>query len=332
MHILVGDIGGTKTSLAIYAPGSDVHTLLATATYPSAAYPSLEIMAHMFMRQRGLSVTSAVFGVAGPVVAGETKITQLPWQMSEAGLAASLGLRCARLLNDLEAIAHAIPVLGPTDTHDLTMIESGPHGPIGVVAPGTGLGEAFLLWRGAGYDAFPSEGGHCDFAPASAVECDLLKHLLRDFEGHVSYERVCSGRGLPNIYAFMRAMGKAETPAVSREILAADDPTPVIVGYALRADGPCPLCNATLDMFASILAAQAGNLALTIMATGGIYLGGGIPPRILPVLQRPAFLQVFQNKGRLSGLMARVPVRVITNSGAALLGAARVGLMQSDAC
>jgi glucokinase len=266
--------------------------------------------------------------VAGPVVAGEARITNLPWVMHEEQLRKALHLRSVSLLNDLEAIAYAVPALQPDDLHTLNAGQPEPHGTLGVIAPGTGLGEAFLTWQTTHYRAHPSEGGHADFAPTTRSELDLLRYLL-DRLDHVSYERVCSGKGLPNIYGFLKDSGFAPEPSwLAAQLAAADDPTPIIVNVAVDAAArpagqpPCTLCEATVDMFVSILGAQAGNLALTMMATGGIFVGGGIPPRILAALEQPRFMEAFRHKGRFVDLLNRVPVHVILNPRAALLGAA----------
>jgi len=322
MAYLAGDIGGTKTLLALYASAQDLHHPLAERSYPSSEYDSLEACVRAFLAETGASVEAAAFGVAGPVIRGAARITNLTWQMNEADLAVAAGARAVRLLNDLESIANAIPVLQPTDVVQLNDVQPDPQGAIGVVAPGTGLGEAFLVHEAGGYRARPSEGGHCDFAPNTELEIEMLRFLLPVFDGHVSYERVCSGIGIPNIYNFMKWSGYAELHEIETQLAAAKDPTPVIMTNAMS-DAPSPRCKATLDMFCSVLAAQAGNLALTVMATGGLYLGGGIPPRILPALQRGSFLQSFLNKGRLRSLMERVPLRVIVNARAGLIGAAR---------
>ena len=304
---------------------------LAETSYPSAQYDSLDDVVRAFLQSTGATVETAAFGVAGPVIDGTAQITNLPWRMSESGLARSSGARAVKLLNDLESIANAIPVLADEDIVKLNAIEPTAHGAIGVVAPGTGLGEAFLVATTAGgtatasYRAFPSEGGHCDFAPNTDLEIEMLRYLLPIFDGHVSYERVCSGIGIPNIYNFMKWSGYAELPEIERELASAKDATPVIMSHAMS-DAPSPRCKATLDMFCSVLAAQAGNLALTVMATGGLYLGGGIPPRILPALRRGSFLQSFLSKGRLRSLMEQIPLRVIVNAKAGLLGAARVAM------
>ncbi len=332
--LLAGDIGGTKTTLAIYTPESGPHTQVAEATLPSARYASLEDLVKDFLGTVTLPspVDTACFGVAGPVVAGRARITNLPWVMDEAHLRDALGISSVRLLNDLDALAHAIPILQPDALYTLNEGEPDPAGALAVIAPGTGLGEAFLTRDGSRYYTHASEGGHADFAPSTRLELDLLSYLLDRFD-HVSYERVCSGHGLPNIYAYLRDSGYAvESPALAAELAASSDHTPVIVNAALAAredngtDAVRDLCVATVHTFVSILGAQAGNLALTMMATGGVYLGGGIPPRILPLLTRDRFMTAFQNKGRFAELLNRIPVYVILNPKAALLGAADCGL------
>jgi len=228
-----------------------------------------------------------------------------------------------QLLNDLEALAHAVPFLEPSDIHTLYKGEPDPNGNIAVVAPGTGLGETFLTRMGSRYRVHASEGGHADFAPTDPVQLEMLRYLHERF-GHVSFERVGSGRGLPNIYAYLKESGYADEPAWLAERLAsAEDPTPVIVEAALDEGSPCALCTATLDTFVSILGAEAGNLALKVLATGGVYLGGGIPPRILPALKGERFLQSFRSKGRISDVLERIPVHVIVAPDVPLMGAAR---------
>jgi glucokinase len=326
--LLAGDLGGTKTNLAVYSTAAGLQAPLVEATFASAQYASLEALVGEFMSRLDVRPDRACFGVAGPVVAGQAHITNLPWIMSEDALAASLGLRTVRLINDLDAIAHAVPLLERADLHTLNQGKPLPGGAIGVIAPGTGLGEAFLIWNGERYQPHPSEGGHADFAPTSPVEVDLLRYL-QERHGHVSFERVCSGHGLPNIYAFLRDSGRApEPPWLAEHLTSAVDPAPTIVNLALQPDAPA-LCAQTLDVFVSILGAEAGNLALKVMATGGLYVGGGIPPRIVAALERGAFMQSFSRKGRFTDLLSAVPVHVILTPKAALLGAARHGFEEN---
>ena len=326
--ILAGDIGGTKTHLAIFSSGKGLNTPMAEAVFPSGDYAGLESIVREFLSRcgNGINVDLASFGVAGPVIEGRAKITNLPWMLDQSALAEALGFSSVHLQNDLAACACAVPWL---KTGDLLTLNDGvptPEGVIAIVAPGTGLGEAYLTWDGSGYRAQPSEGGHTDFAPANSLEEGLLHHLRKRFD-HVSYEHVCSGMGLQNIYHYLKDSGYAEEPDWFTDILmAADDPVPVIIKTALNVDNSCTLCQATLNLFVSVLGAEAGNTALKMMASGGVYLGGGIPPRIVPELQKGLFMDAFRSKGRMSGLLETIPVHVIMNPRAALLGAASYGM------
>jgi len=329
MLLLAGDIGATKTELAVFSSQAG-RTPLAAAAFPSAAYSGLEALVGEFLAQVRLPVEHAVFGVAGPVLEGRVSATNLPWEMEEVRLQAALGLRSVRLINDLEAMAWAIPHLEAADLYTLNPGRPAPGGTIAVIAPGTGLGEAFLTWDGTRYRPYPSEGGHADFAPRSPLEADLWHYLHGRF-GHVSYERLCSGRGLPNIYAFLKESGRASEPAwLTTRLRAVEDPTPVLIEAALGVRR-CEICVTALELFVSILGAEAGNLALKVLARGGVYLGGGIPPRILPALQQENFLEAFRSKGRMEGLLARIPVHVILNPRTGLLGAAFRGLEEMAA-
>lgn len=324
--LLAGDIGGTKTTLAVISREAGPRAPLIEATFPSARYSSLEALVREFLSHVTERVDRAIFGVAGPVVAGRAKITNLTWLMDEVKLQDALHLSSVRLLNDLAAIAHAVPILELSDLHTLSVGKPEAQGTLAVIAPGTGLGQAFLVWDGARYRAYASEGGHVDFAPTNALEMELLRYLLQCFE-HVSYERVGSGMGLSNIYRFLKESGYAKEPAwLEGQLASAEDPTLVIVSAALNEQKPCALCAATLEIFVSILGKAAGNWALTVLATGGVYLGGGIPPYILPALKSERFINAFKSKGRMSDLMTCIPVHVILNSKAALLGAACHGL------
>jgi glucokinase len=298
---------------------------LARAQYPSADYVSLEVMAAEFLATTHFTVDTACFAVAGPVIEGQAKVTNLSWVTSVTGVAAALHLRAVRLLNDLEAIAIAVPALDPTDVLVLNDGRATQFGPIAVIAPGTGLGEAFLTWDGTRYQAQPSEGGHADFAPTDDLQIELLRFLLRRFH-HVSVERVCSGIGIPNIYDFLRDTAYAvEPPELAAQLAAAEDRTPIIMNTALDAPTGNSLCTTTLELFVSILGAEASNLALKVLATGGVYVAGGIPPRILPALQSGLFMKAFRNKGRFSELLGSIPVRMIVEP-AGIMGAALYGL------
>jgi glucokinase len=326
--LLAGDIGATKARLAIFSPERGARAPLSEATFPSLRFPNLESLVRQFLAQADVRVERATFGVAGPVVGGRATITNLSWVIDKTELQSGLNLSSVRLLNDLEAIGYGVPLLDAEDLHTLNVGQAVPRGAIAVIAPGTGLGEAFLTWNGTRYQSHATEGGHTDFAPTDARQTGLLSYLLERFD-HVSYERVCSGMGLPNIYAYLKDSGYAEEPAwLAEDLASADDPTPVIVTAALDSQERCDLCVATLDVFVSILGAEAGNLALKVLATGGVYLGGGIPPRILSALEERRFIESFRSKGRFSELMSRLPVHVILNPKVALLGAACHGLEQ----
>jgi len=323
--LLAGDIGGTKTDLAIYSTETGPRAPLVQAEFHSGHYPSLEAIVREFLATVTYPVESACFDVAGPVLAGRAKITNLPWIIDEQVLKDDLGLKSVQLLNDLEAVARAVPVLEPDDLVTINPGEPMAGGTIAVIAPGTGLGEAFLTWDGTAYKACPSEGGHADFAPGDAIQTGLLEYL-RVRDGHVSIERVCSGYGIPNIYDYLRDTGYApENQEIARRLAMATDRTPVIMQAALDPAESCVLCAETLDIFVAVLGAEAGNMALKVLATGGVYLGGGIPKRIIPALQTGRFMDAFQRKGRLGEVLAHIPIHVITRQ-AALIGAATCAL------
>jgi len=320
--LLAGDIGGTKTSLALYSPERGL-TPLREATFQSAVFPSLEAVVQAFLAEDPAPVETAVFGVAGPVLEGEATVTNLPWVIREATLEQVVGLRKATLLNDLESTAYGVPHLSPADMHTLNDVPPR-SGTKGVIAAGTGLGEAVLFYHDGHYQVLASEGGHTDFGPQTPFEIGLLRHLMSRFD-HVSYERICSGIGLPNLYAYIWETHMAGDPRAEAEAHhRAPEPTRVIIQKALS--GESELCMEALHAFVSILGAEAGNLALKVMASGGIYLGGGIPPRILPLLKDGTFMAAFVRKGRFSKMLSQWPVYIILKADTALLGAAAYGL------
>lgn len=322
-YMLAGDIGGTKTILGLYRAGSSPRKPLKQTRYTSQNYASLGGIISEFLSDCARPLYRASFGVAGPVLNEHAHITNLPWVIEERELESQIKAP-VYLLNDLTATAYAIPHLESEDFAILNPGKRSSHQTLGVVAPGTGLGEAFLVWTGRRYHPLGSEGGHVDFAPSDSLQMELLEYL-QEIYGHVSYERVCSGSGLPNIYAFLKDSGKYHEPAwLKTTISQAADPTPVIVNAAI--DGKAKICKAVLDLFASILGNEAGNFALKILATGGMYLAGGIPPRILPWLQKSEFMKAFSQKGRFTEMLQAVPVQVILNSETALIGAACYGL------
>lgn len=325
--LLAGDIGGTKTALALYDPEQGPHEPLRQRAFPSQRYGSLAEIVGVFLGDDADAVAQFTVGVAGPVHEGRVEITNLPWVIEHDVLQAAIGGIPTHILNDLEVIAHSIGALDAGDLHTLSRGDPEPEANLAVVAPGTGLGEAFLTYDGGRYWPQASEGGHVDFAPTDAVQRALLEYLAGRF-GRVSYERVCSGIGIPNIYDFLRDTRRAEAPAALEAALAnAGDRTPGIIANAMG-DDPHDICRMTLDLFVSILGSEAGNLTLKVMALGGVYLGGGIPPRILPALRQRRFIHAFRDKGRLSDLLSDVPVYVIANPDAPLIGAASYGLAQ----
>lgn len=324
--LLAGDVGGTKTVLALVEEGDLGARIVAEAVFPSREYASLEAVVAAFRVSHGDPVSRAAFSVAGPVIGGEAHITNLPWCLEEARLAGELGVADVLLVNDLQATAYAIPHLRPDQVTTLLGGAGDPDGVRAVVAVGTGLGEAMLVPAAHGFVALPTEGGHTDFAPRGALQRRLLAHLERTHQ-HVSYERVCSGNGIATLYRFLAARATTPPPpALAARLAAGGDVTPALVEAGMDPSGECSTCRRTLLLLAAILGQEAGNAALRGLATGGVYLGGGIPPRILPVLRGRAFREGFLRKGPMSRLMDDIPVHVILEPRAALLGAARYGL------
>mgnify|MGYP001817052948 CR=1 FL=1 len=326
MHILTGDIGGTNTRLAMmeYADGRACVT--EKLTFPSESYASLgEIVNEFLARRPKLQPQAAAFGVAGPVAQGVSRITNLPWVISAEGLAEQLGLQTVQLLNDLEALAWGIDTLRPENMVALQTGSSDPAGNRAVIAAGTGLGEAGLCWDGKLHIPFATEGGHADFAPATERDWRFYGFLKNRFE-HVSWERVVSGAGLVHLFEFLLQESGTAVPAWFED--PAQDSAACITRDALS--GSDPLCAEALHWFAHLYGAEAGNLALKMKATGGLYLGGGIAPKILPALQDGRFLGAFLDKGRMRGLVEGMPVRVICNEQVSLQGLARVAALRAQ--
>jgi glucokinase len=322
--LLAGDIGGTKSRLAILTDGGSPRAPLKEEVLPSDRFGGVEALIREFLRRTGLKADRACLAIAGPVINGRAAVTNLPWIADAEMILRSLGFRSVRLLNDLAATARAVPLLEPTELHTLSPGEPAAGGAIAVIAPGTGLGEAFLTWEGRRYREHASEGGHADFAPGSPLETDLLRELRKEAD-HVSYEAVCSGPGLWRIYRFLLEQGAEEEPDwLAGRLAGAADPAPVIVDAALTEKDD--LCVQAVRLFVSILGAEAGNLALKTLATGGVYLGGGIAPRIVSFLEEGPFLAAFRRKGRMAYLLFRMPVHVILEPRAALIGAADCGM------
>jgi len=325
--ILVGDIGGTLTRLAIVDRVKNHFNFLAEGTFPSREEPSLESALRKFLSTPVHPITRACFGVAGPVYEGRCEATNLPWVIDSREIARQLNLPRVGLINDLEASANGIAALETKDVEALNQGTPDAQGNRAVISAGTGLGEAGLFWDDREYRPFASEGGHADFAPRNHLEMDLLDYLLKR-HSRVSVERVISGPGLLNIYQFLKDTGRAEEPAWLVDQMRHKDPPVVITENALAEKSS--LCTQALDIFVSLYGAEAGNLALKVMATGGVYLGGGIAPKIIAKLKELVFMNAFTAKGRMKPLLQAIPVRVIMNPKVALLGAAHCALRQES--
>jgi glucokinase len=323
--ILAGDIGGTNTRLAFFEGPSDSLRPIQTEVFPSPNFAGPVEIVRKFREIHKNAVEAACFGLPGAVVDGRVETTNLPWVVDAGHMAAELGIAHVQLINDLYANAHGIALLAESDFVVLNAGVAHPDGNRALISAGTGLGEAGLFADGkGGYQPFPSEGGHADFAPRNDLEMELLRYLLGRFE-HVSYERVLSGPGLHNLYEFLRDTGRGNEPAWLAQQIAQSDPAAAISKSAL--EGTSEICVQALDMFVSLYGAEAGNLALKMLATGGAYVGGGIAPKIIRKLSSTVFMKSFTGKGRKSGLLKEIPVRVITNDKTALLGAGRVAAM-----
>jgi len=325
--ILAGDVGGTKVHLSLYDfTGGRLHALH-DKKYPALEFDSLDAVVNKFLAgdddipaTKREDILAACFGCPGPVREGRLKLTNLPWTLDVRDLAQSLSIQHIFLINDLEANGYGISELTPESIFTLHAGDANAVGHRGLIAAGTGLGQALLIWDGKQHLPIASEGGHCDFAARSNREIALLEYLRHTLKGRVSWERVVSGLGIKNIYAFLRDVEKLNEPDWLRARLAAEDPNAVIGQCA--EDGSSSICFETMKVFASAYGAEAGNIALKVLATGGIYLGGGIAPKILKTLQNGFFAQAFLDKGRLSPLLQSIPVRVILDDTCALLGAA----------
>jgi len=323
--ILAGDIGGTNTRLAIFESREDRLKPVVAEIFPSRQYNSLDDIVKKFLLHHGLPITRACFGIAGPTKQGRSTTSNLAWVVDAGRLSQALHLKTVDLINDLEANAFGIAALTAEDF--LVLKEGVPDsaGNAAIISAGTGLGEGGLYWDGRQHHPFASEGGHADFAPRNELEIELLRYLLTLYP-RVSYERVLSGPGLYNIYRFFRFLRSGQEPDWLGEQLRQRDPAAVISQAALG--GKCPVCVESLDLFVSIYGAEAGNLALKVMARGGVFVGGGIAPKIVQKLKGPKFLEAFVEKGRMKSLLDDIPVRVILNDKTALIGAARYAMLR----
>ena len=318
--ILAGDIGGTNTRLALVDATTAELRVVAEKTFPSRERTSLEATIAEFLQPQGCKLTSATFGIAGPVRNGRCEATNLPWVVDARAVAKRLRLERVGLINDLEANAYGIAALQSKDFVVLNKGVRNARGNRAIISAGTGLGEAGMYWDGERHRPFASEGGHVDFAPRNHLETELLNYCLEHYR-RVSYERLVSGPGLVNVYQFLRDTGKAKEPAWLADEMRRGDPAPTISRHAV--DGKSLLCLHALEIFVSLYGAEAGNLALKLMATGGVYLGGGIAPRIIAKLKEPEFMNAFNVMGRMKRPLQAMPVRVLMSSKTTLLGAAR---------
>lgn len=324
--ILAGDIGGTKTVIALFETTAVGLRQYRDATFPSKDHQSLEEILTKFLQdESGAPLQGGCFGVAGPVIGGKSKTTNLPWELDEQALAKATGAPRVKLLNDLEAAAYGMLHLKADEFCVLNQgADTERQGNIAVIAAGTGLGEAMLLWDGKQHHPIASEGGHSDFAPRSTQEIELLNYLRDKHGTHVSYERVLSGPGLLDLYTFFRQSSGKPEPSWLSEKLQSGDASAAVTAVGLA--GEDPICVQTLEVFASIYGAEAGNLALKCLAVGGVLIGGGIAPKMLPALQSAHFMAGFTDKGRYADLMQSMAVKVALNPRAALIGAAHYAL------
>jgi glucokinase len=316
--ILAGDVGGTKVNLALYdfIDGNLKHAR--DKQYPAKEYSGLEEIVKEFVVSE--KVTAACFGVPGPVRDGRLRLTNLPWTLDSRELATHLKIDFVFLINDLQANGYGIGELSADQIYTLSEGDARQIGNRALISAGTGLGEAFMIWDGRDYVPYPSEGGHSDFAPRNEDEVDLLRFLKQKYNGRISFERIVSGQGLTNVYEFLREVRGLEEPAWLAERMSKEDPNAVITELGLKAKSE--ICEKSLDMFVSAYGAEAGNLALKVLSVGGLYVGGGIAPRILEKLKDGTFMKAFVDKGRISQLLVNMPVRVILESRTALMGAA----------
>lgn len=321
VRVLAGDIGGTNARLAIVAVDGVHARVEREQRSASRDAPGLAPIVQAFLAETEERLEAACFGIPGRVIDGVGRPSNLPWTIDERELAAAIGIAHTSIINDFDAVGHGLALLGAEDVETLQRGEPVARGPVALIGAGTGLGESFLTWDAGRYRVHASEGGHAGFAARDDIEWGLRRALQHEF-GHVSVERVVSGPGLIAIYRHLVAVGSGVEAGIVREEMGQQDPAAVIVRHGLA--GTDPLCVAALDRFTALLGAEAGDLALTVLATGGVYIAGGIAPRIVARLRTGPFLAAFRDKGRLAAFVARVPVHVVVNPDVGLLGAAAV--------
>jgi glucokinase len=327
MKILSGDIGGTNSRLALCeVDGGKVRRIVETI-YDSRRYESLAEIARAFVTEHQLEVNTACFGVPGPVQGRRAKVTNLPWQVDADELERNLGIDSIYLINDLEAKAHGLATLTDFDFRELRAGAPGAVGNAGLLAAGTGLGEAGLFWDGLRHRPFACEGGHTDFAPSDDDELELLRFLQAKLGGHVSWERVVSGPGIVSLYEFLASRDPGGRSKALADAMQGGDPAEEIANAALRGDDS--LAARTIAWFLALYGAEAGNVALKFFAIGGVYLGGGIAPKLAPLLPHSQFIARFQGKGRMQPLLERIAIGIVLNDKAALQGAASFGARRS---
>jgi glucokinase len=321
-RVLAGDIGGTNARFAILdVRGPTEARIVHEARYPSATAPGLASLVTRYLAEAGARPDVACFGIACPVIDGGCEAPNLPWKVDTRLLAREIGIPRTTVINDFRAVGHGLHSLSDDEVEVLQPGVAVAHGPIALIGAGTGLGQGYLLWEGSRYVVYPSEGGHADFSPTDGLQRDLLAILAGEF-GRVSSERVLSGAGIGRIYRFLASAGVAEEQAAVRDEMAGNDPAAVVTRHGLA--GTDPLSVKTLEVFSRAYGTAAGNLALTVLASGGVYIAGGIASKIVRRLAAGGFMEAFRDKGRLSGVMARIPVRVILAGDVALYGAAAV--------
>jgi glucokinase len=325
--ILAGEIGATRSRLAAFQAEKNKLELVVEKTFPSQEHGGLQEIITTFVKSEGIPVHSACFGVAGPVRAGKSKISNLPWMIDSRELATQLKLGSVGLINDLEAYAYGIDALESKDFVTLSEgVGDDAEGNRVVISARTGLGVAGLYWDGFRHHPFPCEGGHADFAPKNDLEAELAQYLRKKYD-HVSCERILSGPGIRNIYDFLRDTGKAEEPEWLRKQIGEAPDAPAFISK-LALENKAAICDQTLKIFVGVYGSETGNCALTFLATGGVFVGGSIAAKIVPRMQDPIFMESFLNKGRMRSLLADIPVKIILNDDCGISGAARYTLIQ----